>query len=120
MLYMTPCKVKGCKRQVDARNWCNKHYQRWYLYGNPTKGGPFRLRGESIETQFWVKVKKTKTCWLWTGHISYKGYGKFRSNKGIEGAHRFSYKLLIGKIPKWKTLDHLCRIRHCVNPTHLE
>lgn len=34
--------------------------------------------------------------------------------------HRFAYELRVGKIPTGYTLDHLCRVRHCVNPDHLE
>jgi hypothetical protein len=35
-------------------------------------------------------------------------------------AHRFAYELLVGPIPEDLELDHLCRVRHCVNPAHLE
>ncbi|MEU7240240.1 HNH endonuclease signature motif containing protein [Streptomyces sparsogenes] len=35
-------------------------------------------------------------------------------------AHRFAYETLVGPIPEHLQLDHLCRVRHCVNPDHLE
>ena len=35
-------------------------------------------------------------------------------------SHRYAYELVIGPIPKGLTLDHLCRVRGCVNPGHLE
>ena len=35
-------------------------------------------------------------------------------------AHRFAYETFVGPIPEGLTIDHLCRIRHCVNPEHLE
>lgn len=38
----------------------------------------------------------------------------------MRGAHRISYEMLIGPIPSGLQLDHLCRVRHCVNPQHLE
>jgi hypothetical protein len=59
-------------------------------------------------------------CWLWTGKIN-KGYGDFRLGKTKTfSAHRFVYRLLKGTIEDGLTLDHLCRIPRCVNPSHLE
>ena len=61
-------------------------------------------------------------CWLWIGSIVNAGYGstwdlpKQRSRE----AHTVSYEAFIGPVPDNLTLDHLCRIRRCVNPTHLE
>jgi HNH endonuclease len=55
-------------------------------------------------------------CWLWTGRINDGGY----ANYGKDYAHRVIYERSVGPIPKGLELDHLCRIRHCVNPAHLE
>ena len=76
----------------------------------------------SLEERFWAKVQKTETCWLWTGGKSLDGYGIFRPSHGPRSfrAHRFAYELLIGPIAVGLTLDHLCRVRRCVNPAHLE
>jgi hypothetical protein len=68
--------------------------------------------------RFWSKVDKTATCWLWTGTLV-GGYGTFRSGATVR-AHRWSYEHLIGPIPEGLHLDHLCRVRQCVNPAHLE
>ena len=75
------------------------------------------------ELRFWSKVNRTKTCWLWTGAVQSKGYGTFGRGRNQDGtmlAHRFSYEQAYGPIPKDLELDHLCRVRHCVNPSHLE
>ena len=65
--------------------------------------------------------KQEDGCWLWTASKGDSGYGRFGIRSGmILRAHRFSYELYIGKIPKHLQLDHLCRVRHCVNPSHLE
>ena len=34
-------------------------------------------------------------------------------------AHRFAYEMFVRPIPSGLTIDHLCRVRHCVNPDHL-
>ena len=59
-------------------------------------------------------------CWIWTASLNSYGYGKFRYNSMDQGAHRFIYEYLNGLIPKKLEIDHLCRNRDCVNPTHLE
>jgi hypothetical protein len=64
-------------------------------------------------------------CWLWTGSTQKNGYGTIHvcreNGKVIVGrAHRVVYELLAGPIPEGLDLDHLCRVRKCVNPKHLE
>jgi hypothetical protein len=61
-------------------------------------------------------------CWLWTGSLDLKGYGRIRPNPGasMTSPHRVSYELFVGPIPGDTEIDHLCRVRHCVNPDHLE
>ena len=44
------------------------------------------------------------------------GYGVFSG--GL--VHRWAYEALVAPIPDGLTIDHLCRVRHCVNPAHLE
>ena len=72
------------------------------------------------QTRFWTKVHKTAGCWNWTAYVDKQGYGMFRNRFGTTLAHRRSYEILRGPIPKGKELDHLCRNRRCVNPKHLE
>ena len=66
--------------------------------------------------QFAQKVRITETCWLWEASCFSEGYGYFKNRK----AHRVSYELFKGSVPDGLQLDHLCRVRHCVNPAHLE
>lgn len=84
---------------------------------------------KSIEARFWPKVNKEgpiwngSHCWLWTASLNWQGYGKFgrgKKGEGWERAHRTAYHLLVGEIPDGLELDHLCRNRRCVNPSHLE
>ena len=59
-------------------------------------------------------------CWLWIGSIDKGGYGRLKWQGRTTLAHRVVYRILKGQIPARRVLDHLCRVRCCVNPDHLE
>ena len=59
-------------------------------------------------------------CWLWISSINGSGYGMFYADGKMKKAHRVSYEWFVGPIPNDLVLDHLCRVRNCVNPDHLE
>ena len=71
-----------------------------------------------------VSPEPNSGCWLWMGFANEDGYGVIRIggrvNFKFRGVHRVCYELLRGAIPEGLTLDHLCRVRCCVNPDHLE
>lgn len=79
-----------------------------------------RPRSEPLPERLFDKVDVTATCWLWTGSINNAGYGRISVNNRPKYAHRVMYELVVGPIPDGLHLDHLCRVRHCVNPDHLE
>ena len=59
-------------------------------------------------------------CWKWAHHIQNKGYGVIAYQGGTRLAHVFSWELVNGPVPEGLELDHLCRVRDCCNPSHLE
>jgi hypothetical protein len=75
-------------------------------------------------------------CWLWTGGLqgrNFKGQGygsvwmtfpspcpRCHSSGRMRRVHRVVYEELIGPIPPEVVPDHLCRVRRCANPFHLE
>lgn len=77
---------------------------------------------DDVKARFWryVSPEPNNGCWLWTGGLS-EGYGRFALKKGDSFfAHRLAYSWSKGPIPEVMQLDHLCRVRCCVNPDHLE
>ena len=72
--------------------------------------------------RFMCKVGPTDSgCWAWEGCKNKDGYGAFHIGLGVgsASAHRASYLLHRGDIPSGYVVDHMCGVRHCVNPDHL-
>lgn len=83
------------------------------------------LKRVPLLQRLWPKVEPEPMsgCWLWSGALDEKGYGRIgEGGRGgrILRAHRVVYEALVGPIPEGLTIDHLCRNRACVNPDHLE
>jgi hypothetical protein len=63
----------------------------------------------------------TTPCWVWRRALNSDGYGLFNTSPRVAvRAHRFVYESRVGPITDGFQLDHLCRVRSCVNPDHLE
>ena len=84
------------------------------------------VKPKLIEFRLLSKIKKTETCWLWEGQKNVNGYGKIgigsrtdKTNRMVY-AHRLSYEIYVGPIPEYLTINHICKVRNCVNPSHLE
>jgi hypothetical protein len=78
---------------------------------------------DAASERFWANVDQTDEsgCWLWTGYRNPKGYGQFAFGNGRRFmAHRLAFAATGQVIPEEMQLDHLCRVRNCVNPGHLE
>lgn len=74
----------------------------------------------------WVRLLAKTTlhangkCIVWTGHVRDSGYATIQHEGRKQLVHRVAYKLVVGPIPDGYEVDHLCFVRHCVNPSHLE
>ena len=84
------------------------------------KNRPSRY-GVALKT-FWERVRKTDSCWIWTGGRDGRGYGRIGPVGALKEdyAHRHSYRIHKGEIPHGLAIDHLCQNKWCVNPNHLE
>lgn len=127
------CVFPDCGRNHYGRDWCAMHYRRWLVHGDPSvvmKMGPRNPQRRDVAERFWEKVNKRGPvpdrrpdlgpCWMWLAGEDGHGYGKFHVNKRRQKAYRIAYQLVVGPIPDGLQLDHLCRVRMCVNPAHLE
>lgn len=71
-----------------------------------------------VVERFRERVQKTDGCWLWTGDVA-RRYGRITIGQRAIRAHRFSYELHVGRIPKGMMVCHRCDVPLCVNPDHL-
>ena len=74
----------------------------------------------SLDPRIDARIDRTGECWLWTGYIKANGYGALTISGRTQYAHRLVYAALVAPIPDGAEIDHLCRVRNCVRPDHLE
>lgn len=85
------------------------------------KFNPHMMLNADVWTRFWAKVGPPLPggCLPWLARLD-NGYGRFTvAGKGWT-AHRFLYVATYGELPHRLHVDHLCRLRSCVNIKHLE
>lgn len=81
---------------------------------------PQARKGLEPALRFESKVRQLPGgCHLWMGHRTVDGYGQFRVGTVVY-AHRYAYEQVHGTIPKGMQIDHICNLRFCVNPLHLQ
>ncbi|UYL87860.1 HNH endonuclease [Gordonia phage Malisha] len=111
------CVIEGCSNKAQSRSMCHKHYRRFLVHGTATRGS---VRDLSPAERFALKHRvDDRGCWIWQA-ATQQGYGVFWLNGKQHKAHRVSYEMHRGPIPNDLQLDHLCRVRACVNPDHLD
>lgn len=59
-------------------------------------------------------------CLVFTGRLSDSGYGRVTTPHATHFAHKVMWEAEHGTVPDGMELDHLCRVRACANPAHLE
>lgn len=129
---LRPCKTTPSQRAMSATATSSSYNEPSYGHATFTalRGRPLRFIGGitlaksklTVQERLmaYISVDPVTGCWLWQKRRDRDGYGRFKVDCKVQGAHRVSYELFVGPIPDGLPLDHLCRTRHCVNPAHLE
>lgn len=92
----------GCGAKVNNR----------YVHNHQGRRAPF---------DYLVQDMGYKTpCWVWQLGQNKWGYAKIKRGGITMSGHKYFYEIHKGRVPDGLILDHLCRVRHCVNPDHLE
>lgn len=118
---MRACTAPECLKPQYARGYCSMHYTRVIRHG--ALDYPIADPKERFLAK--VEISSTSGCWIWTGSLDNHGYGRLALGLKSEGqrpvaAHRLAHEWWVAPIPDGYEVDHLCRVRHCVNPEHLE
>lgn len=115
------CTYPGCtdhSREL-RKGFCPAHYnQQWR--GHPlrarTEDARFHERVASIDRNGPPHPILGTPCWIWTGTINNKGYGKAGNHEYV---HRRWYALINGAIPDGLEALHKCDNPPCFNPDHI-
>ena len=75
--------------------------------------------GERFRSLYKKPNDPANDCYLWKGCLDKDGYGTFYFRKKNRRAHRVGYFMFYGPIDDDMVIDHKCKNRSCVNPTHL-
>ena len=108
----------GCGEAAPLAVKTNRRYG--HIKGRPVRfvrGHGRRLSGVPYLEQ---DMGYRTACWVWQRARTRTGYGQAFDGRMMRPAHRVYYEREHGEVPRGLVLDHLCRIRACVNPAHLE
>ncbi|WJN63317.1 HNH endonuclease [Streptomyces phage phiScoe54] len=132
---VTSNKIGPCTRDAFADGLCAAHRSRLAQWGHvgadqpirsyvataTTHATPKRGKGRTNEEKFYSRVRKTETCWIWTGGvITNTGYGQLRLDGYQQTANRWAWRLAFGEIPQGVKIAQTCGDKLCVRLSHLE
>lgn len=111
------CSIEGCEKRSRARGWCDMHYKRWQVKGDPL-AVPFFYPGKPEESFAERTERDPSGCLLWTGALT-DGYGYMSVHGAVKRVHRYAWERANGPIPEGMVVDHLCHNRACAEVAHL-
>jgi hypothetical protein len=121
MMHKGLCSVASCGRASFKKEWCDRHYKRWWRHGDPLAGGT--PKGELRRYLDEVVLKfDGEECLLWPYSKNGVGYGQIRQGSAKLLVHRIACEDANGPAPSdLHEAAHNCGFGHagCCNPTHL-
>ena len=106
----SPARSRSGDTAINSRVLCQLSY-----------GGMNPHKVAALPERFAARVSvQDDGCWIWTGAKASNGYGSIGYESRTHSTHRLAYTLLVGPVPEGLQLDHLCRVKSCCNPAHLE
>lgn len=122
---METCKLEDCGKPVKSLGYCQTHYYRQYIHGDPRTvlitPASTPLKDRLTPDKWDVTPGPLETpCWVWNRQvINPSGYGALKFHQKAIKAHRAVYSEFVGPIPDGLFVLHKCDVRLCVNPEHL-
>lgn len=114
------CKQQPCENEAKTLGWCILHYHRHY-YGRPMDVPKAPRKSDPYIRFISLAIINPETgCWIWNANRNHSGYGMFKFKGKSRVAHKWIYEFLNGEVKPPLQLDHLCMVKCCVNPSHLE
>ena len=113
-----PCSVDSCNSDAKKMGFCTKHYQRNRKHSDPNRCD--LIWGDVARFNALVMPEPNTGCWLWTGNIMHRGYAIMWANGKTTRVSRWSFRKFKGDIPDGMHVDHICEVKDCVNPDHLQ
>lgn len=114
------CGAPTCSTQWKRCKPCTFKYMSVLMTETRTLGE--LVKDPKVQARFYAKINKVGDppgCWLWTAYRIPEGYGRVKLGRTLHLAHRVSYEMHIGPIPKDLCVLHHCDVPGCVNPAHL-
>lgn len=115
-----PCSVQDCDNPSLCKSMCRTHYKRMARNGHLELVGWPPAPRIPLAERFWSRVEKTSGCWIWQGRLDTGGYGTIGHEGKTLRAHRVAFELSGNELTDGLVIDHLCQVKRCVNPDHME